>query len=253
VVVDKAMACTVKECTAMIETARKCNRMLAVFHNRQHDGNFRRVQQLVADGSIGDVFDIVCSAGWYGCPAKNWYADQKSSGGMMFIWAPHALDWIFRLVPGKVVGVDSYGQKRLWQEVDVLDHQRLIMRFESGVTAELFFSYLNMAPLPLWRILGTQGAILDSGENALHGYYPQYQDNLPPKGTLRLLRPENAAGEDIPYLPSTWGRYYQEVAAHLLDGAPAPVSGELGRRTIAILEAAARSCASGHTEVPEYP
>ena len=134
VVVDKAMACTVAECTEMIEVARECGKTLAVFHNRRHDGNFRRIQQLVSDDVLGEVFHVECHAGGFGAPARGWYSEQRASGGIMHLW----------------------------------------------------------------------------------------------------------------------GRYYRDLAAHLLDGAPVPVSAECGRRTIAVLEAANRSCRNGCTAVPDY-
>ncbi|MCH7945581.1 MAG: hypothetical protein IIC73_06145 [Armatimonadetes bacterium] len=42
------------------------------------------------------------------------------------------------------------------------------------------------------------------------------------------------------------------VAAHLADGEPLAVTAEQGRRTIAIIEAAERSNASGQAERPQY-
>ena len=254
VVVDKAMACTVAECSEMVEAARSSGRTLAVFHNRQHDGNFRRILQLVRDGVLGEVFDVECWAGGFGAPSKSWYYDQKAGGGVMHLWGPHAMDWVLRVLPGKIAGVDAYAQKRLWNEVDIQDQQRIMLRFETGATAEVAFSHIALASRPLWRILGTRGAIVDSGEHSLHGYCPQYQDGLPPLGKLTLVRFDGGrrVKEDVPYLPSEWGQFYRDMAAHLLDGAPVPVSAELGRRTIAVFEAADRSCISGHTAVPDF-
>ncbi|MBM3235282.1 hypothetical protein FJZ31_03175 [Candidatus Poribacteria bacterium] len=34
----------------------KANRMLAVAHNRRHDGNYRAIKEMVDIGVIGDVF-----------------------------------------------------------------------------------------------------------------------------------------------------------------------------------------------------
>ena len=130
----------------------------------------------------------------------------------------------------------------------------MMLRFEDTATAEISFSYIDLAPKPLWRILGTKGAIVDSGADALLGYYPQYQDGMAPSGKLSLVRfaEGKRMTEELPYLPSVWGQYYRDLAGHLLDGAPVPVSAELGRRTIALLEAANRSCGSGYTAVPDY-
>ena len=46
--------------------------------------------------------------------------------------------------------------------------------------------------------------------------------------------------------------YYKDIASHLLRGGPVPVTGEDGRRTIAVFEAAERSSKSGKTEPVAY-
>lgn len=56
----------------------------------------------------------------------------------------------------------------------------------------------------------------------------------------------------VPYLESDWNTYWQDVADHLLHGAPVPVSGDFGRRVIGVFEAAERSSASGQTEPLAY-
>ena len=53
--------------------------------------------------------------------------------------------------------------------------------------------------------------------------------------------------QEIPYDPSDWAQYYRDIAAHLLYGAPVPVSGEDGRRTIAVMETAERSALLGQS------
>jgi len=58
VIVDKAMCIKVAEATEMIEEAKKNDVMLAVFHNRRHDGNFRAIKEMVNSGRIGQVFHI---------------------------------------------------------------------------------------------------------------------------------------------------------------------------------------------------
>ena len=55
----------------------------------------------------------------------------------------------------------------------------------------------------------------------------------------------------VPYKESDWLTYYIEIAEHLLQGGPVPVTGEDGRRTIAVFEAAERSAKSGRTEMVE--
>jgi hypothetical protein len=60
------------------------------------------------------------------------------------------------------------------------------------------------------------------------------------------------ASQTVVYDPSDWIQYYRDVAAHLQDGAPVPVSGEVGRRTIAVMETAERSALLGTSLAVPY-
>jgi len=57
-VVEKPMCMTTDQVTLMIDEARMAGRMLAVFHNRRHDGNFRTIRRLVESGAIGFVHHV---------------------------------------------------------------------------------------------------------------------------------------------------------------------------------------------------
>ena len=56
----------------------------------------------------------------------------------------------------------------------------------------------------------------------------------------------------VPYKCSDWLTHYVEIAEHLLRGSPVPVTGEDGRRTIAVFEAVERSARSGKIEPVKY-
>ena len=252
VVVDKAMCLTVAEATEMIDTAADHGVMLAVFHGRRHDGNFRAIKEAVHGGEIGDVFHVELTAGGYGKPNDWWYSRKAQGGGGFYYWGPHAIDWVLDLVRDRVAGVTGFYHKLVWDEVDIEDQTRAIMRFENGTVADVTWSHIAAAGKPLWRILGTKGAIVDSGT----GGNKDYQDEItgPPGGTFELIKIEE--GErlqtTVPYKDSDWLTYYQDVADHLLRGGPVPVTGEDGRRTIAVFEAAERSNKSRNTERVDY-
>jgi predicted dehydrogenase len=237
VIVEKPMCITVAEADAMIEAAKKSAVMLSVFHNRRHDGDYRALREVLQKGVIGDVFQIEAGGGHYGHPGHWWRADKKISGGAMYDWGAHFLDWILNLVPGKVAGVNGYFQKRVWMDVTNEDHTLVIIRFENGCVAELEQSSLDRAPKPRWRILGTKGALVDMGGDAftVHAELDGYP------ATLR-----------VPYQKSDWQAYYTNIAAHLMGGAELEVKPEEARRVIAVMEAAERSAKSGKTEKPAY-
>ncbi len=255
VVVEKAMCLNVEQATAMIEAAEEAGRTLAVHHNRRHDGNFRRIKQLVDDGEIGEVFQIDLQAGGYGDPEHGWYTQKAKGGGLLYFWGPHAVDWVLTLVGEKMTGVTGFFFKKVWDHVDIADHARAVIRFESGTVAEVTYSRIDAAPRPyLWRILGTEGAIVDTGAGATKGY--EHTISTPPQGSLKLTQVSNRGRQrdvqDIPNMANDWDTYWQDLADHLLRGASVPVSGHDGRRTIAVFETAERSSETGLTESVPY-
>ena len=137
-------------------------------------------------------------------------------------------------------------------DVSIEDQPRAVMLFDNGAVADVTWSHGAAIGKPLWRILGTKGAILDTGAGGNVGY--QEQISGPVGGSFQMVSYENGERNEteVPYKESDWLTYYIEIADHLLRGRPVPVSGEDGRRTIAVLEAAERSAKSGKTEAVEY-
>jgi scyllo-inositol 2-dehydrogenase (NADP+) len=244
VLVDKAMALTVDECDRMIDAAERNGRALAVFHNRRHDGNIRAITEVVRSGEIGEVFYAEFYAGGYAPPGPGWYDDQAVSGGALYTYGPHVIDWLRQWIPGRPVEVTGIAHKLVWRQSTNADHAQGLIRFANGAAASITTSRIAYLGKPQWHILGTRGAIIDTAEGALTGYTREI-DGLS-AGSFRL---KTAAGErQVPYKDSDWSTYYRDLAAHLRGGAPVPVSAEEGRATIAVLEAIERSAVSGRSE-----
>ena len=252
VVVDKAMCLSVAEADAMVDAAKRNDRMLAVFHARRHDGNFRAIKDVVHAGEIGDVFHIELTAGGFGRPRDWWYSKRPASGGAFYYWGPHAVDWVLDLVRDRVRGVTGFYHKRVWHDTDQADQTRAIMCFDNGCVADVTWSHIAAVGKPLWRILGTQGGIIDTGQGGNVGYQDQIVG--PSGGGFEMVRIDGTGRQTttVPYKESDWLTYYVEIADHLLRSGPVPVTGEDGRRTIAVFEAAERSSARGTTETVAY-
>jgi len=260
VIVEKPMCLTTDQATLMIEEARLADRMLAVFHNRRHDGNYRTIKRLVDSGAIGRVFHIELSEGNFGAPWQNLpsYVDKRVAGNALYAWGAHAVDWVANLIPSRIRQVTGFFHKLVWHEVSVEDQARALLLFENEAVVDILWSNIAAIRKPLWRILGTAGAIEDSGRGALAGYSPApgSPDALAGRvpelvghssGSLTLVtrQGQEMLGQEIPYEASDWVQYYRDIAGHLLHGGPVPVSGEDGRRTIAVMETAERSALLG--------
>jgi len=248
VVVEKPMCIGVAEATDMVETAKKANRTLAVFHNRRHDGNVRAIKEVIEQGLIGDVFHIELSACGYGCPGDWWRSRKEISGGALYDWGSHAIDWVLHIVPSKMVQVTGFFHNLVWHDVSNEDQTQAIILFENGAVADIMQSNTAYVGKPLWYILGTKGGIVDTGKDAIKGYVKDLIG--PPGGSFKVVTSEGEI--QVKYKESDWITYYVDMANHLLRSAPVPVSGEDGRRVITVLETAEKSAKSGRSEDVPY-
>ncbi len=237
VVVEKPMCITVAEADAMIKAAQTAGTMLSVFHNRRWDGDFLTIQKLIQEGTIGEVFHIEgCMAG-FGEPGPWWRSDKAISGGALFDWGAHIIDWVQLFIPDPIAGIDGYFHKRRWHKRTNEDHTELVIRFETGKTAQVELSSLAAAGKDRWRILGTEGAIVQSG-------WDDIQVTVDHKGHLAKfqVKPDD----------TRWEAYYENIAGHLMRGEELVVKPEEARRTIGIIESAERSSAKKQTVSPAY-
>jgi scyllo-inositol 2-dehydrogenase (NADP+) len=237
VIVEKPMCLSVNEADEMIQAAKQSGKMLSVFHNRRWDGDFVTIRDLIKKGTIGEVFHLEACMGGMQKPGSWWRSDKKISGGAMFDWGAHIIDWALNLVPEEIAGVDGYFHKLRWSDSTNEDHTELIIRFAGGQTAQIEISALAAASKPRWRILGTKGAIVMENWSDIK-VTVDYEGHM--------------ASFDIRVPSSDWDAYYQNIATHLTKGEDLVVKPEEARRIIAVVEAAEKSSKAKATAVPAY-
>ncbi|MHB1294845.1 MAG: ThuA domain-containing protein [Anaerolineae bacterium] len=237
VVLEKPFCITVEEANAMIAAARANGRMLSLFHNRRWDGDYMTIKDILRRGLIGEIYHIECGAGNYDHPGFWWRSDKAISGGVMYDWGAHFVDWILNLVPSRIAQVTGDLQKRVWHAVTNEDHAEAWIRFENGVTADYLTSSIAASMRPKWRILGTKGAIEADWGQEIH--VVSFASGLRQDSTIKVTLPGYGSTE-----------YYRNVADHLLLGEELAVTAEQARRVIGIIDAAQRSSALGASVAP---
>lgn len=236
VVVEKPMCVRVREARAMLQAAEANSVMLSVFHNRRWDGDYMTIRQAVGQGLIGEIFEVDCYMGHWRQPGDTWRSDKQISGGAFFDWGAHLLDWVLQLVDRPIVDVTGFFHKRVWMQTSNEDQVRAIMRFDGNVQAEVTISSIARVSKPRWRILGDRGAI-----EAWSG-----ADTISVVTELDGLE----ARMDVPCLPPSRERYYQNISDHLLRGEELICKPEQSALTIAVMEAAEKSSMSGKPQKP---
>ncbi|MBE6658015.1 MAG: Gfo/Idh/MocA family oxidoreductase [Ruminococcaceae bacterium] len=256
---EKPAAMSSAEVEQMIAHSKAAGKMFTVHHNRRWDRDYLILREALASGKIGRVHSYenrIHSAGGNG-QMFGWrnYADH--GGGMLLDWGIHMLDQTLDLIrePVKSVFADV---RPIRSEVD--DWAKLLIRFESGVTAQMEVSTFSPIPLPKWMAFGDKGTIVvdeccgDKGrmryvENA-HG--DARSDTVYPDSTVAERGNETYTIDEwvdapLPLTPQPqdWASLYKNVAASL-DGTEAlRVTPESVLRCFRVIEAAFQSAESG--------
>jgi scyllo-inositol 2-dehydrogenase (NADP+) len=255
VVLEKPMCLTVQEADRLVGLARESGRTLTVFQNRRWDPDFLALQAAIQRGELGSVFHLEAFVGGFGHPCHFWHSHAPISGGVIFDWGSHYLDWILQLIPSEVVRVAATRQKLVWQDVTNDDHFELRMTFASGAEAVFMHSDIAAARKPKWYVLGTGGAAVGHWrEGRITSRGPTglvVEERLPVTDLpceLHILRPDGSgeSHDQLLSLPAAPPQaFYRNLAGHLLAEEPLAVTPESARRNIAVMEAATRSAELG--------
>ncbi len=260
VVVEKPFCLTVEEADRQIAAAKERGLTLAVYQNRRWDPDYLALKKVIRSGQIGEVFHYESFIGGYGHPCNYWHSDEAVSGGAIYDWGSHYLDWVLDLFPQEVEWVSATAHKRVWHDITNADHSRVLVHFTDGVEAEFTHSDLSAALKPKFYVLGTQGGIVGDWRfetvNARSPIGTLLEDQLAHSDApadLRVLTP-NGDGRThetrlaIPPAPAQ--PFHRQLADAVLSGSPMDVTPEGSKRNIAVMQAATLSAAQGGRPVP---
>jgi predicted dehydrogenase len=235
VVVEKPFAITVEECDAMISAARKSKVMLSTYHNRHWDANIVTIVKHLK--KIGRPFRWESQHGGYSAPRDWWRSDKKISGGVIYDWGAHYMEWMLQVMPYRMSEISGYHVREVWKQSTNEDEVGVMVRFDGDAVAVHTSTTVDAAGKPPIRIIGTKGAIV-----ADHGSVHVHTIGKDGSKVVTAVPMEKRAGE----------KYYRNVADHLLRGKGLIITAEWARRVIQILDYACRSAASGKAMKPRY-
>jgi predicted dehydrogenase len=236
VVCEKPLAVTTKECDAMIAEAKKRRLVLSTYHNRHWDGWIMQAVKTIRKGTIGEVFRIEAHMGGYNKPGPWWRSSKSISGGILYDWGVHLLEYALQIIDSPMVEVSGYsktgfwGPKTKWKKDANEDEGQAVVRFKDGKWLSLNVSSIDSNPKPSQlEITGTKGTyLIKFGQ---HEVVTHVDGN-----TVRTT------GRD----PKSEGwRFYKNVADHMTKGKPLVITPEWARRPIHILDLACKSAKKG--------
>ena len=259
VVLEKPMCLTVGEADELIGAADAAGLALTVHQSRRFDADFVTVRQLVDGGALGEVFNVETFVGGFEHPCRAWHSEVSISGGAVYDWGSHHLDWILQLMDGFPATLSAHGHKRVWHDVTNLDQVRVRLAWEDGREAEFLQSDVAGIRRPKFLVQGTSGTlagwyrplVLEQLEPGI-GYVGDHPHHAEAPVEVIVARYEPAIGlAETRLPPARVPRYafHRNLADHLQFGEPLAVTPASARRVVALLEAAQRSTDSGSTPV----
>jgi predicted dehydrogenase len=244
VVCEKPLAITTAECDAMIAAAKKSGVVLSTYHNRHWDGwILRAVEQIKEKKVIGDIYRVEARMGARALPGDWWRTSRTISGGILYDWGVHLLEYGLQLIDSDITEVAGFSKtgywapKTKWKKDTNEDEAEAVVRFRNGAWLTLNITSLDSNAKPgFLEITGTEGSYVIDWS----GYTIHKRD-----GQIYSL-------EQGPHYPNAWEKFYGNIADHLTKGAKLVITPEWSRRPIHILDLAAQSAKKGRTLATKY-
>jgi len=244
IVSEKPLAITTEECDAMIAAARKSGVVLSTYHNRHWDGCILgAVKHVCKNKTIGDVVRIEAHMAGYGQPGDWWRSSKSISGGILYDWGVHLLEYSLQIMDSELVEVTGFAHKGFWNDKTAWkkdtneDEGFAIARFRNGAWVTLCISSIDSNSKRGWlEITGTKGTYVFDGKN--------WDATTHEKDLTVVTKGINP--------PSEGQKFYQNIADHLTKGEKLIITPEWARRPIHIIDLACQSALKGTSLKAKY-
>jgi len=260
VMCEKPAAMTSAEIEKMIAVSKKNGKMFTVHHNRRWDRDFLILKQALDTGKIGNLITLenrVYMKNGSGI-MFGWRMFEDHGGGMFGDWGIHMLDQMLYLVREPIRSV--WGKILPIRSGEVDDYAKVIITFESGLTAQVESSTFSPVPIPKWYACGDKGAIVvpetcgNSGIMRCVGkaekntetaaVYPDYKVSGRTYESYKVTDWEEIELPLSPF-PQDWAALYKNVAAALDGKEELVVTPESVLHCFRVIEAAKKSSETG--------
>jgi predicted dehydrogenase len=176
-------------------------------------------------------------------PGDWWRTSRTISGGILYDWGVHLLEYSLQLIDSDITEVAGFSKtgywapKTKWKKDTNEDEAEAVVRFRNGAWLTLNITSLDSNAKPgFLEITGTEGSYVIDWS----GY------------TIHKRDGQNYSLEHGAHYPNAWEKFYGNIADHLTKGAKLVITPEWSRRPIHILDLAAQSAKQGRALAAKY-
>lgn len=191
VLLDKPFTVTSGEATALLELAKRKNKILTVYHNRRYQSDFKTLQTLIKRGELGEICEYRASIERYRPELRPhlWKENDRPGAGILYDLGSHLIDQALVLFgrPESIsadLSITRPGAK-------VVDHFEVVFHYKN-LEAILKAGMLIEKPGPVFQIRGSKGIYTKYGVDGQEALLRQY---IRPEGTNWALEKEEDWGE----------------------------------------------------------
>lgn len=233
VFVEKPLAMNVPEALKMIELAELHNCELMVGHLLQYHPAFLKLNQLVLDGYFGELTYVYSNRLSFG--------KIRDEEDVIWSFAPHDISMILKLANSQPVEVKTVSSSIL--RPNIADKATISMRFENGLRAHAFVSWLHPYKEQKLVVIGDKAMAVFDDTKGWNEKLSVYEHDVSVSGTHVDLK--KAEGQ---FVEVDQAEPLQNECLHFIDVVSRNVKpktdGEEGRRVLEVLSAATRSIKS---------
>jgi len=207
-ITEKPLALHTREADELVALAQQSGLGLFVHHTHLHNPEYYHLKGVIDSGELGTLFTL--RTAWTNYARRwDWQCLKKNGGGQLNNTCPHTLSIVLPLLgsPVKTVFADL---RNIKDAGDAEDHVHMVLRTESGVTADVVVSSAFALSGPRWQVCGSRGTLVSDGKTSKIRFYDG--TDVPPLTVI------DAAAPGRQYLQETLPWQERELVAE-----PSPV------------------------------
>ena len=245
VVIDKPFTVTSKEAEALMEIAKANNKVLSVYHNRRFHSDFKTVQKLLAENTLGELTNYLACFDRFRPELRPtvWKENERPGAGILYDLGSHLIDQALVLF-GKPLSI-SAELKIERSGAKVIDNFEVIFHYPNH-KAIMRSGMLVEVPGPVFKLTGSKGIYT---KNGLDPQEDMLRKNLLPTTERWAVETEDAWGaldlgaetQKLEPQYSDYRAYYRNIYGAIRHGERLLVSPEEALLVIQCIEMAIKS------------
>lgn len=249
VVVEKPFTTEVHEAEELVALAKSKNKVLAVYHNRRWDSDFKTIKKIISEGSLGQIVEAEFHFDRYKTElSPKIHKETPGPGtGALYDLGSHIIDQALYLfgMPEAV-----FADIQIIRPASLVDDYFELLLYYADKRVRLKGTYIAREPVPSYIIHGTKGSFLKSRSDIqeaslLAEHSPTEKDwGVEPSSEKGLLHTEidgKVLREHVGSEAGDYKEYYHQIQQAINEEKPAPVTAKDGLNVIKIIKAAFKS------------